>query len=367
MKKIFTLIASAFIALSANAFTDEWKSTSSSTSPVALSKITATFIGEPTEGAGTWSFSNSYAVGSVNSMQVEFSTTAAGNLTIVFGGAINTGKKIHMRDADGNGLTATLASDKNVTIDDNTNPAAEIASGDGLVYTLEANKTYTFSASGTAWRLASFKFTDEKEIIYTTEWNFSNWADESTGFSNQVKNNLGLLGSYKDAETQITNFGRINSSKKGAYTKRFQFGGGGAPLAGTGTPTQRFVYFNVTGDANVSVQVVSSNSDERILYITDGTNIISETSVGSTLTEAKANYTGSAGVIYIYANGGINVYDIKANNVGTTVELDDSTKPTPTAVEAVAESKAESKAPVKVITTNGIQIGKYNVAGQQVK
>ena len=38
-----------------------------------------------------------------------------------------------------------------------------------------------------------------------------------------------------------------------------------------------------------------------------------------------------------------------------------------TAVQGVAEAKAEAKAPVKVITANGVQIGNYNVAGQQVK
>ncbi|MBO6099269.1 MAG: hypothetical protein J6P01_03930 [Prevotella sp.] len=38
-----------------------------------------------------------------------------------------------------------------------------------------------------------------------------------------------------------------------------------------------------------------------------------------------------------------------------------------TAVAGIAEAKAEAKAPVKVITANGVQIGNYNVAGQQVK
>ena len=37
------------------------------------------------------------------------------------------------------------------------------------------------------------------------------------------------------------------------------------------------------------------------------------------------------------------------------------------AVAGITEAKAEAKAPVKVITANGVQIGNYNVAGQQVK
>ena len=38
-----------------------------------------------------------------------------------------------------------------------------------------------------------------------------------------------------------------------------------------------------------------------------------------------------------------------------------------TAVAGIAEAKAEVAAPVKVITANGVQIGNFNIAGQQVK
>ena len=37
------------------------------------------------------------------------------------------------------------------------------------------------------------------------------------------------------------------------------------------------------------------------------------------------------------------------------------------AVAGIAEAKAEAAAPVKVITANGVQIGNFNIAGQQVK
>ena len=37
------------------------------------------------------------------------------------------------------------------------------------------------------------------------------------------------------------------------------------------------------------------------------------------------------------------------------------------AVAGISEAKSEAAAPVKVITANGIQIGKFNIAGQQVK
>lgn len=349
MKKLFTIIALAAFVFNTYAFTDEWKCSTEGKSPVTLDHITATF-------QGTWEFKKDYAVGTEedNGQQVIFTPTASGNLTIIFGGEVNTGKKLHMQDADENGLTAQLYSNRSVTIDDNTNPPANIATGDGVVYALQAGKTYTFSVSGTKWRLASFKYSDEAEIVYDTEWNFSRWADEDNGFSNQVKDNLGLLACYKNVEKQITNFAKINASKKGSYTKRLQTGGGGAPLEGTGTPTQRFLYFNVNGNANIIVEFVSGSSDEnRDLIISDGTNILSTTSGGSSLTQAKATYTGGAGVIYIYGSNAINIYDIKANNVGTTVQLDDATKPT-AGIGAITVDQNSANAPV------------YNVAGQKV-
>lgn len=350
MKKIFTLISLFVLALSAQAFTDNWSSSTSATSPVELEHITATFNND---NSGTWTFGNNYAVGSENGQSVTFTTTAAGNLTITFGGSVTTGKKLHMQDADANGLTATLVSNPEVTIEDNANPAADIASGDGVIYSLEANKTYTFSVSGTKWRLASMKYSDVSGDVTTTEWNFSTWADESTGFSNQVLNNLGLLASYLDQESQITNFGKINSSNKGSYTKRFQLGGGGAPLENTGTPTQRFVYFNVNGNSDITVQAIAGGSGDRYLCISDGVNILKRALLSSNLTEVTASYTGDAGVIYIYGEQANNIYDIKATNVGTTVKLDDSKKPT--GVQGVKAEGAKAKA-----------VGTVNLAGQKV-
>ena len=368
MKKIFTLIVAAMMAAGAYAFTDTWKSTSTSTSPVQTANVKITF-NQGGEG-GVWTFSNSYAVGAENGQTITIEPTATGNFTIIFGGSVSTSKKIHMQDAAGNGLTAKLASNNSVTIDDNTSPSADIASNDGLVYELKANQVYTFSVSGTKWRLASYKFTNEKEIIYDTEWNFSTWEDESTGFTNQVKNNLGLFACYKNVEKQITNFGKINGSNKGGYKKRFQFGGGGSPLSGTGTPTQRFIYFNVNGDADIAIQFLSGSSDSKqTLYITDGTNILSQTEADGNLTEAKFSYSGNAGVIYIYGSGSINMYDIKANNVGTTVLLDDTTKPT--GIKAI-NAEATAAPAVKKYVENGQVViekagKKFTVAGAQLK
>lgn len=351
MKKIFTLIAAACMVLNAQAFKETWKSAEDATSPVSLQNITITFNND---NEGTWSFGKNYAAGSENGQSVTIAPTAAGELTIYFGGAIGTGKKLHMQDAEGTGLTATLASNKEVTIEDNASPAAEIASGDGVIYALEAGKTYTFSVSGTKWRFASLVFTDEKEITYTTEWNFSEW-EKVSGITNQVKDNLGFLASYQDAESAITNFAAIADSKKGSYTKCLKMGGNGGALEGTGTPTQRFLYFNVNGDADIYVHCVAGGDGTRNLVISDGKTELTRSVTEKSLTEVKYSYKGAAGIICLYSDGGaVNIYDIKANNVGTTVALDDSTKPTlPTGIQSIkAADKADAAA--------------YNLAGQKV-
>lgn len=59
---------------------------------------------------------------------------------------------------------------------------------------------------------------------------------------------------------------------------------------------------------------------------------------------------------YLPTNGGYEAF------VTTLAECEGGT-----AVAGIAEAKAEVAAPVKVITANGIQIGNYNIAGQQVK
>ena len=61
-------------------------------------------------------------------------------------------------------------------------------------------------------------------------------------------------------------------------TSASRLGGGGAALEGTGTPTQRFVYFNVKGNSDITVQFVSGSSGSaRDLFISDGTTVLSKT------------------------------------------------------------------------------------------
>ena len=91
-----------------------------------------------------------------NGAPIVIETTQAGTLTIFFGGEIATSKKVVMTDGS-NGLTGTVLS-TGATITSGDKPATAIAQWDGICYTLEANKSYTFYCTGTKWRLAAFRY-----------------------------------------------------------------------------------------------------------------------------------------------------------------------------------------------------------------
>ena len=89
-----------------------------------------------------------------NNAPINITTTKAGTLTIFFGG--NISKAIYMTEGE-NGLTGKVLS-SGASVNSGEAPSATINAWDGIVYSLEANKTYTFSCSGTKWRLAAIRF-----------------------------------------------------------------------------------------------------------------------------------------------------------------------------------------------------------------
>lgn len=161
MKKIFTLIAAAFVALTASAFNEEWTPSADFGGTATLDHITAQFKNNTSKGSvadqGTWTFSDKDARGDQNALEVDFTPSVRGKLSIVFAAAVATNKSFNMSD----NLVATLISDPTVTFESGANPAAEVATEDGVYYILEAGKTYTFYVGGTKWRMRSFSFTDE--------------------------------------------------------------------------------------------------------------------------------------------------------------------------------------------------------------
>lgn len=89
-----------------------------------------------------------------NKAPIHIATTKSGTLTIIFGGGIS--KAVNMAEGE-NGLTGKVLS-SGASVENGTAPNPAIAAWDGIVYSLEANKTYTFSCSGTKWRLAAIRF-----------------------------------------------------------------------------------------------------------------------------------------------------------------------------------------------------------------
>ncbi len=131
-----------------------------------------------------------------------------------------------------------------------------------------------------------------------------------------------------------TNFGAITANNLTfadgfAATRRFQMNGGGYPAGDfQPMPTQRFIYFGVAGACTVKVWFrTGSNGAVRTLYVSNGS-----AAVGSITTNAgavgdfdilTANYTGGAGVLYIYGDTALNLYKIEVT--GTTVSTTSST------------------------------------------
>jgi hypothetical protein len=93
---------------------------------------------------------------STNGAPINIETTQAGTLTIFLGGGVATNKSVNMAEGE-NGLTGKVLS-TGAEIASGSKPATEIAAWDGMVYTLEANKTYKFFVGGTKWRLAALRY-----------------------------------------------------------------------------------------------------------------------------------------------------------------------------------------------------------------
>jgi hypothetical protein len=91
-----------------------------------------------------------------NAAPINIQTTQAGTLTIFLGGGVATNKSVNMTEGE-NGLTGKVLS-TGVEIASGSKPATAIEAWDGMVYTLEANKTYKFFVGGTKWRLAGFRY-----------------------------------------------------------------------------------------------------------------------------------------------------------------------------------------------------------------
>lgn len=142
---------------------------------------------------------------------------------------------------------------------------------------------------------------------YNRTWTFDEF-ETSTIKSTIIENNMELVGtSSKDMS--------INGSTKTyndvTYTSRLQF-------KGAGDSEGRYIHFKVVAGSKVSVWGVSSNSSEsRTINISTGATFsstpVKSESIGSTMGVLEYTSTEAAD-IYIYANGGFNIYGVKVES-----------------------------------------------------
>ena len=161
----------------------------------------------------------------------------------------------------------------------------------------------------------------------TKVWDFGNDANTwplSSGIGNEqtIVDNLGLFPIPTN-----TNFGAVtnnSSSFDDGYTseRRFQMNGGGGATEGSFMPSQRFLFFDVSGNCAVKVWFrPGSNGSQRTLFVTNGTSLVgSGTSNSDGNTDYvifTANYSGAATRLYIYGDAANNLYKIEVT--GATV------------------------------------------------
>ena len=91
-----------------------------------------------------------------NGAPIIIETTQPGTLTIFLGGAVATNKSVNMQEGE-NGISAKVLS-SGAVIENGGKPETAINAWDGLVFSLEANKSYKFFVGGTKWRLAGFRY-----------------------------------------------------------------------------------------------------------------------------------------------------------------------------------------------------------------
>lgn len=164
-------------------------------------------------------------------------------------------------------------------------------------------------------------------IAQTKTWDFGNdrttWPVSSGITTQRIVDNLGLYPISTN-----TNFGAIttnNASFTDGFTATHRFQMNGAGYSGStfmAMPTQRFLFFDVSGACTVKVWFkTGSNGATRTVYVTNGSAAIGSAATNSGGNDdsaiVTASYTGSAGRLYIYGDTACNLYKVTVN--GATV------------------------------------------------
>lgn len=155
------------------------------------------------------------------------------------------------------------------------------------------------------------------QITLPKTWDFNTWT-LSSGIGQETAT-IDELGIYAGTNSNTYNTGTVTNSNytfsdNFASTKRFQLNGAGYTSGNfSTTPTQRYIYFDVDGKADVKIWYRGGGSGSRILYVTDGTSILAQQAsvdqAGVILTAQKTT-TGS-GRIYIFGDTAVNLMKIE--------------------------------------------------------
>ena len=132
-------------------------------------------------------------------------------------------------------------------------------------------------------------------------------------------------------------------------------------------------YLSITipaaGTLKVYVRTGSNSATDRTLVLTQGSTtlyskVVQESDVTETIDNGDGTSTNVYPVISVPVTAGTVKVEFPINGLNF---YGFEFVPEATAVESVAEAKAEAKKTVKVIKNGKLYIGNYNIAGQQVK
>lgn len=208
----------------------------------------------------------------------------------------------------------------------------------------------------------------------TKTWDFGNDASTwplSAGIGNDpmVVDNLGLFPIPTN-----TNFGAITSNNltfEDGYsaTRRFQMNGGGYPSGEFSTmPTQRYLFFGVSGSCTVKVWFrTGSNGTQRTLHFTNGSSVL-----GEITTNANGNgdfpiftgtYTGGAATLYLYGSLALNLYKIEVTGATVSTSLSEIGQSLLDEVQVISNYKEVSLYNVK----ENLNVNVYDIKGSLIK
>ena len=260
---------------------------------------------------------------------VKFNTTVPGKITVVYSNTGNRTDEALRRFLNVNGINYGVGAMRS---DETTTTTVSVAAGEVAI-------TGKFGPSvedqtNQYLRINTITFTPTStETITIPEEGVATYVTKSAlDFSSQN----GAFKAYA-----VTNVGETSATTAEV---------GQVPA---GTP---LLIKGVAGDYDVEI-VESADDIENLLQVSNGTvtggdNIYAYSKTALKFKKVAATVKIPAGKCYLQANGG-DALDIIFEGEATAIND--------------VNANAETVAPVKVLTAKGVQIGKFNVAGQQVK